>query len=81
MEIEETNNNLKICVANISKYISKEQIIEMFKNGKSTKGKNRGLGLSKIKEYQEQYGFDILVENKEQKNKNWIYFIIIIKLN
>lgn len=79
LEIEETNNNLKICVANISKYISKEQIIEMFKNGKSTKGKNRGLGLSKIKEYQEQYGFDILVENKEQKNKNWIYFIIIIK--
>lgn len=79
LEIEETNNNLKICVANISKYISKEQIIEMFKSGKSTKGKNRGLGLSKIKEYQGQYGFDILVENKERENKNWIYFIIIIK--
>lgn len=79
LEIEETNNSFKICIANISKHIGKEQIIEMFQTGKSTKGKNRGLGLSKIKEYQEQYGFDILVENKEQKNKNWIYFIIIIK--
>ena len=78
LELEETDIRLKISVSNPSEYLKQERILEMFKTGKSTKGKNRGLGLAKIKDYQEHYGFDILVDNKQTNNKNWICFTIII---
>lgn len=78
LDIEETASRLKVCVANPSKYLKEERILELFKSGKSTKGENRGLGLSKIKDYQEHYGFDIFVENKQVESKNWIYFTIIV---
>lgn len=77
--IEEYPNELKISVGNLCIYKTREQIIEMFQSNNSTKGLHRGLGLAKIKDYQQQYGFDIIVENKEIDSKNWIYFTIIIK--
>ena len=41
------------------------------------KGKNRGIGLAKIKDLQKKYKFDILVEMQEIHNKNWISFSVI----
>ena len=76
LDIDETESWLEICVANPSEYLKEEQILEIFKAGKSTKGQNRGLGLSKIKDYEKHYGFDILVENKKVNTRNWIYFTI-----
>lgn len=81
IKVKETDRRLVICVANISRYISDDKVIELFKTGHSSKGNNRGLGLSKIKDFQKKYGFDILVENKAVEENNWIYFTIAISKN
>ena len=81
IKVKETDRRLVICVANISRYISDDKVIELFKTGHSSKGNNRGLGLSKIKDFQKKYGFDILVKNKEVEENNWIYFTIVINKN
>ena len=77
-DVEENPNELMIGVGNLCEYKTREQIIEMFQSDNTTKGSNRGLGLAKIKDYQENYGFDIMVENKQINNQNWIYFKIVI---
>ena len=51
----------------------------MFEKGYSTKGEDRGIGLNKIKEYQDKYQFDILVENIMTKIGNTIKFSVIIE--
>lgn len=79
LEVKETDSRLIICVANMNEYIEKDNIIGLFQKGYSTKDKNRGLGLAKIKDYQKKYDFDVLVENKEKDNNNWIHFAIIMK--
>lgn len=43
------------------------------------KVKDRGIGLNKIKEYQDKYKFDILVENIMTKIGNTIKFSVIIE--
>lgn len=77
--INENNESLIIGVYNVSPYYSEESIIKFFRMGYSTKGENRGIGLSKVKEYQKQYGFDILINNKFKEDVNWLTFNIVIK--
>ncbi|MCI8956633.1 MAG: GHKL domain-containing protein [Eubacterium sp.] len=77
--LNEDSEKFTIGVYNVSLYYSEESIIKFFKKGYSTKGVNRGIGLTKIKEYQKQYGFDILITNKIEDNVNWLRFNIVIK--
>ena len=77
--LSEDNERFTIGVYNVSPYYSEESIIKFFRKGYSTKGENRGIGLSKVKEFQKQYGFDILIDNKTEENVNWLRFNIVIK--
>lgn len=77
--LQENENELTIQVLNISKYFTDDEIINFFKRGYSTKGDERGIGLSKIMEYQKKYKFDIMTDNYIEEDKNWLKFSIIIK--
>ncbi len=76
--VNESKEKLEVAILNISKHYSNEEIINFFKKGYSTKGENRGIGLSKIKEHQKKYKFDIMVENCVEKDMNWLKFSIMI---
>lgn len=77
--LDENDKEFIIGVFNVSPYYSEDKIIKFFTKGYSTKGDNRGIGLSKVKDYQKQYGFDILINNKSEDNVNWLRFNVLIK--
>lgn len=77
--LKEDDKKLIIEVSNVSKYYSDEEIISFFRKDYSTKGREREIGLSKIKEFQQHYKFDILTCNYSDNKTNWIKFCITIK--
>lgn len=77
--IFESNAEVRFTIKNISEYINQEDIIDLFKPGYSSKGQNRGMGLSNVKEKALKYGFEILVKNEEIDDNNWICFTLIFK--
>lgn len=77
--LKENDNELIIQISNISKHFTDDEIINFFKRGYSTKGDERGIGLSKIIEYQKKYKFDIMTDSYSEEGENWIKFSIIIK--
>ena len=79
IKIAETEKKVIVEVSNPYPYCTEDEIIKMFEKGYSTKGENRGIGLNKIKEYQDKYKFDILVENIMTKIGNTIKFSVIIE--
>lgn len=72
--IEGEENGLHILVANESEYISQEEIRRFLKSGFSTKGKERGIGLTNVMELLEKYGAELFVYNRTRKDKNWLVF-------
>ena len=64
---------------NISRKYKHHEITKFFEKGYSTKGEERGLGLSKIKDLQKRYHYDIYVDNKEIQEQNWLEFRVNIK--
>ena len=79
IKISETEKKVIVEVSNPYTYCTEDEIIKMFEKGYSTKGEDRGIGLNKIKEYQDKYKFDILVENIMTKIGNTIKFSVIIE--
>lgn len=79
IEIIEIENCLSVAVRNISPVYNNNDLMKFFKAGYSTKGKERGLGLAKIKDFQKRYKYDIFVNNKEIEDKNWLEFSIYIE--
>ncbi|WP_347994412.1 GHKL domain-containing protein [uncultured Eubacterium sp.] len=79
IKIAETEKKVIVEVSNPNPYCTEDEIIKMFEKGYSTKGEDRGIGLNKIKEYQDKYKFDILVENIMTKIGNTIKFSVIIE--
>ena len=79
IKIAETEKKVIVEVSNPYTYCTEDEIIKMFEKGYSTKGEDRGIGLNKIKEYQDKYKFDILVENIMTKIGNTIKFSVIIE--
>lgn len=71
----EYNDYIELEVLNRYKKISSDDIEKMFETGFSTKGKDRGLGLSRVKKILSNYKTDICVKNIE-KDVNWISFSI-----
>lgn len=71
------NKNMKITVRNVSRHYENDEMAVFFKKGYSTKGENRGIGLDKIRDLQNKYKFDIMVQMEELHNKEWISFAII----
>lgn len=68
---------LEISVKNPVKNISNNDIERFYQNGYSTKGEKRGLGLSKIKEYQKQYKYNIFTHLTNTEEEQWIEFKIV----
>lgn len=79
VEIVEDDSYIYFKIKNINDYMKINDIFMFFEKGYSTKGENRGMGLSIIKQKSLEYGFDILVENEKDKECNWIVFQVLIK--
>ena len=77
MQLLVLNGRINISVKNTSRFYDNDEISKFFIKDYSTKGEGRGLGLSKIKDLQRKYGFDIFVEMQEIHNKEWLSFSII----
>jgi len=79
IDISEDDRYVYFMFKNISEYIKINDMEKLFKRGYSTKGNNRGIGLSTVREKALKYDFDVLVENEKVDDQNWIVFGIIVK--
>ncbi len=79
IDISEDDRYVYFMFKNISEYIKINDMEKLFKRGYSTKGNNRGIGLSTVREKALKYNFDVLVENEKVDEQNWIVFGIIVK--
>ncbi len=75
--IDRQSGNIRFSVENSSEYITNEEIRNFFEEGYSTKGGNRGLGLSKVREI--AYGYDcrLAVYNMNRQDGNYICFDLL----
>ncbi len=64
---------------NVSEYLNYREIENMFKMGYSSKGKNRGIGLYSLKKIVDKYNGNILVENINKENDNWVRMRVIFE--
>lgn len=78
VEVLGTEENLKITVKNISRYITQSQIVNFMRPGFSTKGEGRGIGLSSLKMIVDKFGGILSVYNEHRKEENWFVFKIEI---
>lgn len=76
--VQENANNLMIEVSNLAKELTTKEIDRMFHEGYSSKGKNRGIGLARVKQLVSNAEADLVVENQTKDNKNWIKFRVMI---
>ena len=78
VQFEEKEVTYKITVSNPHSYVSYTEIESWFQLNKSSKGKNRGLGLYNIKELCEKYDANIVCRNNLYNSENWIEFTLEI---
>lgn len=73
------NTKLLLEVANISRIYTNEEIEEFFVTGKSSKGANRGVGLSRVKLLIQKYKADLHAANQQYYGENYLSFRIIFR--
>lgn len=73
------NTKLLLEVANISRIYTNEEIEEFFVTGKSSKGDNRGVGLSRVKLLIQKYKADLHAANQQYYGENYLSFRIIFR--
>lgn len=78
-EMKDDEKQFEISIKNPIVHLSNNDIAKLFVKGYSTKGQGRGIGLSKLKDFQKKYKYDIMVHTYEENNKEWIEFNIIEK--
>ncbi len=78
LEFVEDENVITICVSNPSRYITYSEIEKMFVKGFSTKGENRGIGLTRVLELTKKYDVELKVSNTVKDADNWIEFAVRI---
>lgn len=74
--IKETNEGIELTVANTSDYYEAEITERFFESGYSSKGKGRGIGLSKLKRLVHDRKGDIIVSNELYDSRNYLTFSI-----
>lgn len=74
------NTNLLLEVANISRIYTNKEIEEFFVTGKSSKGDNRGVGLSRVKLLTQKYKANLHAVNQQYYGENYLSFRIIFRL-
>lgn len=78
LRLQENGEGIYIEVKNVSERKSYSEIEQMFKEGFSTKGKARGIGLYSVKLILKKYNVDMLVENTIENKINWLDFSFTI---
>lgn len=68
----------KLMVNNICSYVQNKDIEMWFVEKYSTKGNSRGYGLSNVMKIKEKYNANIVVENIDKEQENWISICFII---
>jgi len=78
LDVQENENNLMIEVRNQAKELTSKEIENIFNEGYSSKGGNRGIGLARVKQLASKVEADLVVINQTKEDKNWINFKVII---
>lgn len=79
LRMDDTKHKFELEVSNPIPNLSYEEIHRFFEAGNTTKGKFRGIGLNKIKEYKKKYKFDLIVEKDEIEEEYWLRIKISLK--
>lgn len=79
VEVINTKDELQISVRNISKYIPQKDIYNFVKPGYTTKGKDRGIGLSSLVSIVDRYAGEFTIRNMMIERVNWLLFKIVFK--
>lgn len=74
--IPKWKNGFSVEVSNVSPILSNGEIEKFCLDGYSTKGKDRGIGLTRVKEIAVRRNAQLLIGNKEYKNDNYLFFRI-----
>lgn len=76
ISIRETEEAVELIVANTSPYYEEDLTAHFFEPGYSSKGQNRGIGLSKLKRLVQDKKGDIMVYNEQRNGVNYLTFEI-----
>lgn len=79
VEVINTKKELQISVRNISNYIPQKDIYNFVKPGYTTKGKDRGIGLSSLVSIVNRYAGEITISNMMIEGVNWLLFKVVFK--
>lgn len=81
VEVIHTRDELHIGVRNISNYIPQKDIYNFLKPGYTTKGKDRGIGLSSLQATVDKYDGELIIYNKynNKYDTNWLQFEAVFK--
>lgn len=74
--IEETDEGLVLITANTSDYYAEDMTAQFFETGYSSKGKDRGIGLAKLKRMVSGRKGSIIVSNEFYDDSNYLTFTI-----
>lgn len=77
--INEENSGFMLEVANISRLYRNEEMEMFWLDGYSSKGKNRGVGLARVKEIVTKNRGEIIVQNVMAEGENYISFKILFR--
>lgn len=80
-EAEETENYIELTIANTSEYYDEDITEHFFETGYSSKGKGRGIGLSKLKRLVQDKKGDIIVSNELHDGRNYLTFTVRLPKN
>lgn len=76
VSMQETESELELIVANTSEYFDEDMTERFFEAGYSSKGKVRGIGLSRLKRMVHERQGDIVVSNELWEERNYLTFTI-----
>lgn len=79
LEFKEEEEHIMFSVTNPARHMSFAEISNMFTRGYSSKGENRGIGLSRVQELVNQRGAELKVANVLYDGMNWLRFDINIE--
>ncbi|MDO5154383.1 MAG: GHKL domain-containing protein [Eubacteriales bacterium] len=79
--IIEQDDSITMEVGNVSEEIDRNEIAAFFKKKYSKKGENRGYGLYNVKKICDEYDMQLICENVQEDNQNWLIFRITIPKN
>ena len=74
LDLVETPEELNFAIRNENPYIPQEKLLQLFQRGESSKGNQRGIGLSNVKKICEEYHCELLAANKKDAGKSYIEF-------